>query len=121
MADIDLSLSDIGALGFGSHTFLDSATPNQYVEGTSNHMTNNVYGINHRQMPLPIPINKDQYGLTFFTRPQLNMRRENLKNLRIMHPLLTTQSTSYQRLIRCTLDPRLMVGYNNGISVDEDM
>ena len=31
------------------------------------------YGINHRQTPSAIQINKDYYGLTFFTRPELNL------------------------------------------------
>jgi hypothetical protein len=64
-------------------------------------------GINHRQTPAPIPINKDQYGLIFFTRPQLNLSRENITTERFLGPLLTTQEASIQRIVRMYLDPRL--------------
>lgn len=73
-------------------------------------ISNNLYGINHRQTASPVPINKDQYGLTFFTRPQLNLSAANLRNVRLFTPLLTQNPTSYQRVIRCLLDPRLLHG-----------
>lgn len=65
------------------------------------------YGINHRQQPLPVPINKDYFGLTFFTRPQLNLSSDNLRAERLLTPLLSKDSTSLQRIIRCSLDHRL--------------
>lgn len=68
---------------------------------------NNLYGINHRAISGKVPMNKDHYGLTFFTRPQLNMQAENLRNLRRFYPLLTSNSVTMQRYIRCALDPRL--------------
>jgi hypothetical protein len=68
------------------------------------------YGINHRQQPSAIPINKDVYGLTFFTRPQLNLSPFNIAAERKFIPLTTSEPASIQRIIRCYLDPRL--GYN---------
>jgi len=65
------------------------------------------YGINHRQQPSAIQINKDMHGLTFFTRPRLNLTSENIRNVRQLTPLLTNEAMSIQRIIRCTLDPRL--------------
>lgn len=79
-------------------------------------ITDNLYGINHRQVPGAIPINKDQYGLTFFTRPQLNLTTANLRNVRLMVPLLSSDEISYQRAIRTLLDPRLMAGYAEGLA-----
>lgn len=72
---------------------------------------NNFYGFNHRQMPTPIPMNKDSVGYAFFVRPQLNMQTDNLRNSRIMTPLLTYNMASYQAIVRCTLDPRMVSGY----------
>jgi hypothetical protein len=66
-----------------------------------------LYGINHRQTTSTVPINKDGYGLTFFVKPQLNMSTPNIRAERSFIPLLTNQSNSIQRFIRCTLDPRL--------------
>lgn len=70
------------------------------------------YGLNHRQQPKAISINKDFYGLTFFTRPRLNLTTENLRyaapgQSRVLAPLLTERSDSIQRIIRCLLDPDL--------------
>lgn len=73
---------------------------------------NNIYGINHRQTGGAIPSNQDQYGLTFFTRPQLNLQPDNIRNQRIFYPLLNSRPDSMQRAIRCLLDPRLMYGYS---------
>lgn len=75
------------------------------------------YGINHRQQPLPVPINKDYFGLTFFTRPELNMSTENLRTVRKFTPLLNKDDTSIQRIIRCTLDPRLANPINGSTPV----
>ena len=71
---------------------------------------NNLVGINHRQIPGMLPTNKDMPGLTFFTRPQLNMQKDNLRNVRQLSQLLTDNPTSMQRYIRCMLDPRLING-----------
>jgi len=65
------------------------------------------HGINHRQTPLPVPINKDNYGLVLFTRPQLNLSTDNVRAERFLGPLLTNQPSSIQRIVRMYLDPRL--------------
>lgn len=67
----------------------------------------NFYGINHRQQPGSIPINRDMHGLTFFTRPRLNLTNDNIRTVRQLTPLLTKESMSIQRIIRCLLDPEL--------------
>lgn len=72
---------------------------------------NNLFGFNHRQIPAVIPSNKDLYGLTFFVKPQLNLQRDNIRNLRKFAPLLAADSLTIQNFIKCTLDPRLMTGY----------
>lgn len=66
----------------------------------------NIRGINHRQAPSLIQINKDRYGLTFFTRPQLNLSDENIRVIRKLAPLLSKREDSTQRIIRCLLDPK---------------
>ena len=68
---------------------------------------NSIYGINHRQTPGVVPINRDFYGLAFFTKPELNMTKGNLRMLRKFIPLLTGDANSIQRIIRCSLDPRI--------------
>lgn len=70
-------------------------------------MVNTIYGINHRQTQLALPFNRDGYGLTFFTRPRMNMTTNNLRFVRQMYPLLNTEPRSIQRIIRCYLDPNL--------------
>ena len=68
--------------------------------------------INFRKTRPAIPKNKDDYGLTFFTRPQLNMSLENIRHDRYFNQLATFEPDSIQRIIRCTLDPRLHASGN---------
>lgn len=77
---------------------------------------NNLRGINHRQIQGMLPSNKDMPGLTFFVRPQLNMQKDNIRNVRKLSALLSSNPTSMQTYIRCMLDPRLMTGvsYEDG-------
>lgn len=70
-------------------------------------MANTFYGINHRQTLPPIQQNRDYYGLTFFTRPRLNMTSGNIRALRLMSPLLSNNPNSLPRIIRQLLDPEL--------------
>ena len=120
---VKVSVKDISMLGFGNHSLFavdpDSVTNDSFLDlfrSEGNEMTKNVYGINHRQTPLAIPQNKDHYGLTFFTRPQLNLRSPNLRQNRLFTKLLTTEPLSYYRMIRNTLDPRLDSAYGTGVS-----
>ncbi len=70
-------------------------------------ITNNLHGINHRQMANMVPTNKDRYGYTFFTRPQLNLTDDNLANNRLFFPLLSKNPNSLHSYVRSMLDPRL--------------
>jgi len=70
-------------------------------------LSNNLYGLNHQQVKGLLPENRDSYGLTFFTRPQLNLQDANLRNIRSFYNLLTTKVNSVQRFVRASLDPRL--------------
>ena len=92
-------------------TTMSDATNNLFETSPLGSITsaigNSIYGINHRQTPGAIQINKDFYGLTFFTRPQLNLSTGNLQTIRQFAPLLSTSPNSLQRIIRSLLDPRL--------------
>lgn len=76
--------------------------------GYSYAMGSTFKGFNHRNVALPIPINRDTNGLVFFTRPDLNLTEWNLRNYRVMNPLRNTDTASVACAIRCTLDPDLM-------------
>jgi hypothetical protein len=71
----------------------------------------NLYGIRNVPGKAPVQLAKDNYGYTFFTRPQLNLQSDNIRNVRTMYPLLTNVDTTIQRFVRTTLDPRLMTKY----------
>lgn len=93
MAKIEASLSDVTR--FSAMGPMDSP------------ISSSMYGIGHRQLDWPVPIPRDHQGYTFFTRPQLNLSLENLRHERKFIPLTTENDASYQRAIRCYLDPRL--------------
>lgn len=65
-----------------------------------------IRGLNHRNLANSIPINRDYYGLAFFTRPDMRMTTENLSRERIFSPLLTKRAESLPRAIRAMLDNR---------------
>lgn len=71
----------------------------------------NISGFDQTQNPAPVPRNKEHQGFVFFTRPQLNLQNDNIRNWRLMYDLLSKNEYSLERFIRCTLDPRLNVGY----------
>jgi hypothetical protein len=73
---------------------------------------NNMFGLNHQQVPNMVSQNWDLYGLTFFTRPQLNLQSDNIRNVRQLYPLLNMADESIQKFVRLTLDPRLQWGYD---------
>ena len=86
---------------------LDSILETLPVGSVQRAIGNNLYGINFRQTPTAVPRSKDQYGFTFFTRPQLNLSTLNITNYRGFYSLLTQNKISYQRFTRTILDPRL--------------
>jgi hypothetical protein len=63
-------------------------------------------GINHRQLPVSIPINKDYYGLAFFTKPDMRLTDNNVSRNRVLTPMLSTDPLSWPRIIRASLDAR---------------
>jgi hypothetical protein len=83
---------------------LDRVLENTPVGPVSTAIGQTVYGLNHRQQPNAVPMNKDYFGMTFFTRPRMNMSTANLRQVRQFAPLLTTNPNSLQRVIRCMLD-----------------
>ena len=90
---------------------LDDYFQNTPIGSLDKAIGNNLYGINHRQIPGLVPSNKDSYGLTFFVRPQLNLQSDNVRNDRRFSPLLTDNALTIQRYVRTMLDPRLVEGY----------
>lgn len=89
---------------------LEKALTGTHLGSVSTAIGDTFYGINHRQTPTPIQINKDYFGLTFFTRPRLNLTTDNVRALRQLNPLLNQQPDSIPRIIRCLLDPQLQRG-----------
>lgn len=73
--------------------------------GRSTVVGENIYGINHRSTGNMVPNNLDGHGLTFFTRPCMNLSYDNIAANRVLTTLGVDAPLSYQRAIRCYLDP----------------
>ena len=67
-------------------------------------------GINHRGIGNPVPRNTDNVGITFFTRPRLNLSYDNLAMDRTLSTLLVNDEKSIQQIIRAYLDPDRQAG-----------
>lgn len=105
-----LSLSELIRQRYNTDitTKVDSVLATSAVGSIERAMGNAMLGFNHRSQYSPIAPNKDYYGLTFFTRPDLNLTTNNLRAHRIMNALNNTAPESMQRFIRATLDPSLI-------------
>lgn len=75
-------------------------------------LTRSLYGVNFFGGSATMPLNRDRYGLTFFTRPMMNMTSDNLLSDRIMSKLLNEDENSIHRLIRATLDAQVLGSHN---------
>lgn len=74
-------------------------------------LANNIYGLNNTQLPGFLASNRDNQGLIFVTRPQLNLQKFNIRNVRELYPLLTEDPRSLAKAMRMILDPRIGAGY----------
>jgi hypothetical protein len=111
---LDLTVDQIYQLGKKGSEDLQAGLERVYnatpLGPLASNMVNTVYGINHRQTQLALPFNRDGYGLTFFTRPRMNLTTNNVRYVQQLYPLLNTEPRSIQRIIRCTLDPLIAFG-----------
>ena len=118
MVDNTKNLLNPDALNVNQTTMADSTNEvfqSSAIGSLTDAIGNSIYGINHRQTPGAIPLNKDYHGLTFFTRPELNLSTLNIRGLRQLVPLLTTEDASIPRIIRCLLDPACVDENGNDI------
>lgn len=88
---------------------LDIVSRDSIYTDMSSVVTNVFRGINVLGYQAPVPINKDQYGYTFFTKPRMNLEEENLIQFRKLAQLASEDSTTMGNAIRAYLDP---VGHN---------
>lgn len=85
----------------------------------SSAITDSFVGINHRQQPNAVPINRDYYGLTFFTRPRLNMTTGNLRCVRKFAHLLTSDGRTINRAVRALLDTEAKKNGHSSVLIDD--
>jgi hypothetical protein len=101
--------TDVWGRGFtqgGTVNGVEDVWARSAVGNPSKAITETLYGLNHRSLANSVPINRDYYGLAFFTKPDLRLHADNLYRMRKFAPLLTTQATSLPRAIRAMLDFR---------------
>lgn len=83
-------------------------TVTQPVNSLYKSLSNNLYGIsNNNNSTSYTPYSVENYGMAFFTRPQLNLSKYNLRNERKLYNFLTTNGKSVHTYVRNLLDPRL--------------
>lgn len=97
-------MSDGNRIADSLDSFIESTQPLGSIDKA---IGNNLWGLNHRKIKGVLPANKDEQGYVFFTRPQLNLSTQNIRNYRKFYSLLTNKEKSIHRYIRNLLDPRL--------------
>ncbi len=83
-----------------------------YIGSIQQAIGDSFFGVNHRQIPTALQANRERYGYTFFTRPQLNMTTPNIQGQRLFFPLLTGDVNTVQNYVRSILDPRMALLLN---------
>lgn len=83
---------------------LDIVSRDSIHNEMSSLQTNIFRGFNTLGYQAPVPINKEQYGYTFFTRPRMNLNDENLLYNRKLAQLITKTSNTMGSAIRAYLD-----------------
>ena len=78
----------------------------------SRRQTNAVFGFNQQKINIIAEDLRLNSGYAFFVRPLLNLMDKNIRMNRIMGDLLDEDELSINRIVRCTLDPRLMYNYS---------
>lgn len=68
-------------------------------------VTASYYGLNTTGYPAPVPRNRDNQGLIFFTRPRMRLSSENLLQDSTLQQMLVTANRSPWRAVRAMLDP----------------
>lgn len=91
---------------------LDDMLSSSAIGSVDRAIANALYGLNHRNTGNLVPFNRDQQGYAFIVRPQINLQKENISNVRRLYPLLSDNPWSVDRYVRCTLDPRIQAGYS---------
>lgn len=87
-----------------SKDYLADIARNSGLSSQDTRLTDNIFGINITGRNSPVPLNVENQGYVFFTRPELNMSFDNLTPDRVMAGLLVENPNTWQRMIRCTLD-----------------
>lgn len=109
-------LSDGGVDANLPETLDDFFAKTQHIGSIEKAISNNLYGIDHQENPGLLSESRDQYGLAFFTRPQLNLSSHNLRNITKFSSLLSTNTKSTNMYVRNMLDPRLFPQSKGAIS-----
>lgn len=91
---------------------LDAVAQSKGFGKTSASTLNVMRGINHRGAGNLAPANVDSQGLTFFTKPNMNLSYDNVKSIRRLSFLADGGSRSLGNAIRCSLSPSV-----NGVSI----
>jgi len=78
----------------------------QAIGSLNRAVTKSLYGINHTNIPTTVSSSRDLAGYVFFTRPQLNLSTDNIRNHRQFYDMLTKDLNSVFSFVRSTLDPR---------------
>lgn len=103
---LDVSPSETSMYSNGNTSVKDVISKASSPRGElSKAASNAFFGINHRNVGVQVKPNSDNHGLTFFTRPRLNLSYDNISGVRNFTPLLTGESATLQRAVRVLLDP----------------
>lgn len=116
-------LSSIASLGgFDNTESMMARVAREMALGTKGSLFSDIlYGINRHTQGYSVPNNTDMQGLTFFTRPNLNLSYDNIAQVRNLTPLMSREVKTYQRAIRALLDYKGALNGQDSPLIDNEL
>lgn len=101
----DERVSTTGSIFASGDTTVDQITSSNGYSRLTSSLSATMYGLDIFNTGSPAQQTHEQYGLTFFTRPMLNLSYDNITAVRDFSPMATQETASIAAYVRAMLDP----------------
>ena len=116
-SSVDQRIISTGSAFESTDTTIDNITRNLGFSQFASALTASMYGVDITGTGTPAQQMSDQYGLTFFTRPLLNLSYYNLKAYPDFTPMMQDNPKHIGSYVRAMLDP---IGHHRCDLVDNN-
>lgn len=106
-----------GSVFQSNDTTMDDLFREQGFGSEKSRLTAAVYGFDHELVGTHLDYPREEHGMVFFTKPRLNLSYNNLRQDRVLAPLMSRNPNSIERTIKAYLDPVEAIINKRGSSI----